>query len=81
MKKILYLALLIGAVSCKAPDNAEVRNWGESSSKSVDHEDKSRITVKESTVINGYRYNIIAIDGKEYLCVHETGIIFLRDER
>jgi len=69
------ILMLFIATSCKAdPDKMDRTNpnsmWGP-------HLDSGRIVLKESVVIKGYVFVIVEVDGREFFCPPEGGLVEL----
>ena len=61
---VFYLVLAVVSVSCT-----------EEKSTSVNEESNNRIKLNEERVINGNKYSILEVDGKEYLTQNNGGFI------
>jgi len=67
MKKLTYVFYLVLAVvftSCTSEK-----------SNTINEESNNRIKLNEERIINGYRYSIVEVDGKEYLTQDNGGFI------
>jgi len=67
MKKLSYVFYLVLAVVFASCTNEK--------STSVNEVSNNRIKLNEVRIINGYRYSILEVDGKEYLTQDNGGFI------